>query len=78
MNKEYWNSDKMCYSNSDEFKYLDEIDDIINQAYNVVKGLKEIQSAAHWRIQCNDKKNIIDFSEVKNKLKEIQNWIDEG
>lgn len=77
MNKERWNSDQMCYSNSEEFQYLEEIESVIKQANMIVKDLKDIDRAAHWRIQCNDEKNKADFSEIKTKLNEVQKLIDE-
>jgi hypothetical protein len=77
MNKECWNSKIMCYSNSEEFQYLEEIESVIKQTNKIVKDLKDIDRAAHWRIQCDDGKNKADFSEIKTKLNEVQKLIDE-
>lgn len=76
INDEYWDNENACKSDSEEFKYLDDIENTITKAKKIVNDLEKIYEDEHWNVKLNNKKDIIDFTEIKNKLTEIQNIID--
>lgn len=73
----YWNPENLMYIHTDEFKYLDGIDDIIEQSKNVIKILNQIKDVAYFNIQCGEVNNKVDFTKVQEKLIELNNIIDE-
>lgn len=75
--KEKWNAEKMWRKYSDEYKYLNEIDALTMQSRNITKVLEQIWDCQHFEIQKDEIKYICDFTEVKNKLTELQNILDE-
>lgn len=77
MNKESWNNEKLGFIDSDEFKYLDNIDNLINQTTQLTEAFRVIKQIETQRIQKNKKKDIFDFSEIESKLNEVQNMMAE-
>lgn len=73
--KQYWNNDNLDYNNTDEFKYLDKIDDLIDIVREIKAKLDKIDSHEYNNIKRNKERIEIDFSEIDDKLGDISNLI---
>lgn len=62
---EYWNPEKLIYTNTDEFKYLDEIKKVIYLSSGINKDLINIYDHQRYLIQCGDRKYKHDFNEIR-------------
>lgn len=75
MEKQYWNYDRLSYNNTEEFKYLDKIDDLIDIVREIKTNLDKIDSHEYNNIKNNRERIEIDFNEIDNKLGDISNLI---
>jgi hypothetical protein len=77
MNNERWNSENLYKRNTDEYKYLTEIDELINISDKINKTLRKIHNNEYFEIQKEERKDKCDFTETKKKLIELENLINE-
>lgn len=73
--KQHWNKDDLGWSNTDEFKYLDVIDDLEDKVREIKDNLSKINMYEYYNIKNNKEKIKRDFSEIDNKLDEISKLI---
>ncbi|HFD2052176.1 TPA: hypothetical protein ACF2DE_002907 [Clostridium perfringens] len=74
-NKEYWNSDNLSDSTTEEFKYLDRIDSLEYEISEAKDNLSRINMYEYYNIKNNKEGIEIDFSEIQNKLEEVSRLI---
>lgn len=70
-NKQYWNSDNLEWSNSEEYRYLDDIDDLIVISEAITKKLNRIRNREELNIDDEEEKIKIDFKSIEDKLNEV-------
>jgi hypothetical protein len=70
-----WNPENLMHIHTDEFKYLDEIREIIELSEDITELLNKIWNYQRFNIQCGTEKDMADFTEVKSKLNELKNII---
>ena len=73
--KEYWNSDNLSDSTTEEFKYLDRIDSLEYEISEVKDNLSRINMYEYYNIKNNKERIEIDFGEIQNKLEEVSGLI---
>lgn len=73
--KQYWNSDNLEWANTDEYKYIDDIDNLIVISKGMTKNLSRTRNREEWTIDCEKEKIKIDFTEIENKLEEVSELI---
>lgn len=73
----YWNPENMMYINTDEYKYLNEIALVIKQSKYITETLMKIKDNERFNIQKKSVKDMVDFTEIKSKLAELNNMINE-
>jgi hypothetical protein len=72
-----WNSENLMYPETDEYKYLGKIDELIKISENINKTLRQISNNEYFNIQKEEIKDVSDFSKVKKNLIELENMINE-
>lgn len=75
MEKQCWDYDRLSYNNTEEFKYLDKIDDLIDIVREIKTNLEKIDSHEYNNIKNNRERIEIDFNQIDNKLGDISNLI---
>ncbi|EPB8173134.1 hypothetical protein ACRTAL_002309 [Clostridium perfringens] len=73
--KEYWNTDNLSDSTTEEFKYLDRIDSLEYEISEAKDNLSRINMYEYYNIKNNKEGIEIDFSEIQNKLEEVSRLI---
>lgn len=74
---DHWVGDRLCYKDSDEFKYLNTIGEVKGIAENVLSLLDKIDTKEYYRIKRNDLKTRVDLSDVVNLLQEAEKLLQE-
>lgn len=74
---DHWVGDRLCYKDSDEFKYLKTIGEVKDIAENVLSLLDKIDTKEYYRIKRNDLKTRVDLSDVVNLLQEAEKLLQE-
>ncbi len=69
--KEKWDPDIMCYSNSEEFQYLTQISNLIDKSKHTIQLLEAIYSTEHWNIQLGNRKDKSELSDIKKQLETL-------
>ncbi|MGV2640214.1 hypothetical protein GNF86_01995 [Clostridium perfringens] len=73
--KEYWNSDNLEWGNSEEYKYIDDLDSLIVLSKEITKTLNRIRNREEWCIDCEKEKIKIDYFDIEDKLQNISKLI---
>lgn len=73
--KEYWNTDNLSDSTTEEFKYLDRIDSLEYEISEAKDNLSRINMYEYYNIKNNKERIEIDFGEIQNKLEEVSGLI---
>ena len=66
-----WNPENLIYRNTDEYKYLDRLDNVISKSKTVTRVLNQIRDNEMFNIQCGAEKDIINLNEICCKLDEL-------
>lgn len=77
VNMERWNPENMMYINTDEYRYLYQIRELICSSEEITKELNKIWDWQRYSIQCGKEKYIHNFDDIKSKLKELRELLDE-
>lgn len=75
--KKYWNNDNLEWSNSEEYRYLDDIDNLIAISEVITKKLNRIRNREELNIDDEKEKIKIDFTKIENKLEEVSGLIED-
>lgn len=75
--REKWNAENMWRTNSDEYKYLAEINELGTYVKSINETLRNIYSNECFSIQIEEVKDRCNFTEVKKKLIEIEKMVNE-
>ena len=66
-----WNPENLIYRNTDEYKYLDRLDNVIAKSITVTIGLSQIRDNERFNIKRGAEKDTTDLNEICIKLDEL-------
>jgi hypothetical protein len=72
---ERWNSESTMIVDSDEYKYLTSIDELINTSKEITKVLEKIRDKEYYCIKEEKGKDMCRLTEVSHRLEFSEKWI---
>lgn len=74
---DHWVGDRLCYKDSDEFKYLKTIGEVKDIAENVLFLVDKVNNNEYYKVKRNDVKTRVDLSDVANILQQVEKLLRE-
>lgn len=66
-----WNPENLINIDTDEYKYLNEIKELISLSKDITEELNNIFNCQRYSILLKKEKQIHNFSDIKSKLEEL-------